>query len=131
MSDTSKMCFVFGSNLAGIHGAGAARFAEAVHGAVRGQGLGHHGNSYALPTKDRRIQTMSTTAIRIFVGDFMKYARANPTLTFQVTQIGCGLAGYTAQQIAPMFREAPINCQFDLAWKPFLGDGFTYWGHIA
>lgn len=130
MSDISKMVMVFGSNLAGVHGAGAARFAKMMHGAVWGEGVGHHGNSYAIPTKDRKIHTLSTTAIRTFVNDFLKYAAAHPELTFQVTRIGCGLAGYTDREIAPMFMDAPLNCQFDSAWQPILGDRYTYWGHV-
>lgn len=125
------MIFVFGSNLAGIHGAGAARFAKMTHGAVWGEGIGHYGNSYALPTKDRKIQTLSTTAIRVFVNDFLKYAAAHPEMEFQVTRIGCGLAGYTDREIAPMFLNAPLNCQFDSDWQPILGDRYTYWGHVA
>ena len=124
------MIFVFGSNLAGIHGAGAARHAWEKHGAIYGEGIGRHGNSYAIPTKDRKIVSLSTTAIRMFVDDFIKYAIDNPELTFKVTQIGCGLAGFTARQIAPMFHNAPKNCQFDTAWQKYLGDEYTYWGNV-
>lgn len=123
--------FVFGSNLAGIHGAGAARHAKIMFGAVQGEGLGHHGNSYALPTKDRKIQTLSKVAIRIFVDQFIKYAKEHPELRFQVTRIGCGLAGYNDAEIAPMFLGAPDNCAFDEAWKPILGEQRQYWGHVA
>mgnify|MGYP000872260309 FL=1 len=123
--------FVFGSNLRGRHGAGAARHAATNWGAQEGVGVGPTGRSYALPTKDRKIKTLSTTAIRMFVGDFIDYAKAHPELTFVVTQIGCGLAGYTPQIIAPMFRDAPKNCQFDVNWRPILGEGFGYWGHVG
>jgi len=123
------MIFVFGSNLAGIHGAGAARHAALHYGAVRGEGNGRTGRAYALPTKDRKIQTISLTAIRMFVRDFINHAAENADQTFQITQIGCGLAGYTADQIAPMFKDAPTNCHFDTAWKTVLGDKFKYWGH--
>ena len=123
--------FVFGSNLKGVHGAGAAKYAVQHKGAVLGAGVGHYGNSYALPTKDRNIVTLSKTAIRIFVGDFIRYATAHPELTFQVTRIGCGLAGYSDKDIAPLFFDAPLNCQFDSAWRPILGEKYTYWGHVA
>lgn len=125
------MIFVFGSNLAGRHGGGAAKVAREQYGAQYGVGIGRTGNCYALPTKDRHVRTMSKTAIRVFVGDFLKHAAAHPDETFQVTQIGCGLAGYTPKDIAPMFVNAPKNCQFDEAWRPWLGDEFTYWGHVA
>ncbi len=124
------MIFVFGSNLAGLHGAGAARHAWKKHGAIYGEGVGRFGDSYAIPTKDRKIVSLSTTAIRMFVDGFIKYAIDNPSLTFKVTQIGCGLAGFTAQQIAPMFRNAPKNCQFDTDWQKYLGDEYTYWGNV-
>jgi hypothetical protein len=123
--------FVFGSNLAGVHGAGAAKHAAVHHGAIRGIGIGRQGSSYAIPTKNRKIETLSLNAIRIFIGDFLKHAAAHPEDVFEVTQIGCGLAGYTAQEIAPMFRDAPPNCSFDTAWKPYLGENRQYWGHVA
>lgn len=123
--------FVFGSNLAGRHGAGAAKFAKIHHGAEYGVGVGPTGQSYALPTKDHQIRTMSTSAIRSYVNEFIKYARQHPEQTFQVTRIGCGLAGHLDEDIAPMFRGAPENCQFDSAWKVWLGDDRVYWGHVA
>lgn len=125
-----SMVFTFGSNLSGIHGAGAARFAKIHHGAAWGEGIGHHGNSYAIPTKDRKIRTLSTSAIRPFIDQFIDYATAHPELMFQVTRIGCGLAGYADHQIAPMFRAAPANCYFDEAWRPALGEDRIYWGHV-
>lgn len=122
--------FVFGSNLAGAHGAGAAAHAVKHWGAIYGQGVGHHGMSYALPTKDLRIMTLSLNAIRAHVIDFMRYAELHPHRTFKVTQIGCGLAGYTADQIAPMFAGAPSNCWFDEAWKQYLPLA-QFWGHVG
>ena len=95
-------CFVFGSNLAGIHGAGAARTALG-WGAVIGQGVGHFGNTYAIPTKNEYIQTMPTEDIRPYVDDFFDYARTHHQWTFLVTEIGCGLAGYQPKDIAPLF----------------------------
>lgn len=121
------MIFVFGSNLAGIHGAGAAKYALQNEGAIWGKGIGHHGNSYAIPTKDERIQTLPLWHIAEQITDFIAYANAHPECEFKVTQIGCGLAGYKASQIAPLFRDAPFNCYFDTAWKWCLPN-HKYWG---
>jgi hypothetical protein len=101
--------FVFGSNLAGRHGKGAALWAAQNRGAVYGVGVGHRGNSYALPTKDMHIKTLPLARIRQYVEDFLAFARANADLSFQLTPIGCGLAGYKPEQIAPMFKGAPPN----------------------
>jgi hypothetical protein len=102
--------FVFGSNLAGIHGAGAARLAFDRFGAVWGVGIGHQGRSYALPTKDKDIETLSLSEINDHVIDFLEYARNNPQFTFLVTKVGCGLAGWTVEDIAPCFGgETPAN----------------------
>lgn len=101
--------FVFGSNLAGVHGAGAAREANARWGAVYGQGVGHFGNSYAIPTKDRNICTMPVEAIAPYVRDFVEYAAAHPEHSFLVTAIGCGLAGHSPADIAPLFAGSTEN----------------------
>lgn len=128
--DLSKLVFVFGSNLSGLHGAGAARFAERNRGAIRGQGIGRQGMSYAIPTKDRQIRhTLPLEEIQHHVKDFLNNAFWNQEEQFQVTRIGCGLAGLKDEQVAPMFKDAPTNCLFDTAWKPWLGDRYTYWGH--
>jgi hypothetical protein len=94
---------VFGSNLAGIHGAGAAHAAMNLYFAKWGKGVGHHGNSYAIPTKDERIRTLPLARVAEYVDDFIVYARKNPELTFYVTKIGCGLAGFKESDIAPLF----------------------------
>ena len=99
-------------------------------GAEYGKGIGHVGRSYAIPTKDKRIRTLSIGMIAGYVNDFIKYAKQHPELTFQVTQIGCGLAGYEARDIAPLFQYAPENCLFDEAWKPYLDRTYKYWGTI-
>lgn len=124
----SQNIFVFGSNLSGIHGAGAAYYARIKHGAVAGQGIGLQGTSYAIPTKDYKLRSLSLRAIGYAVEDFLNFAAVHPEMTFQVTRIGCGLAGYSDCMIAPMFAKAPKNCQFDEAWREYLGDEFTYWG---
>lgn len=109
--------FVFGSNLAGRHGAGAAKFALENHGAKYGTGWGHVGNSFAIPTKDEHIKTLPLTKIKFYVDQFIGYAKSNPKLTFQVTAIGTGLAGYKHSDIAPMFKDAPANCILPAGWR--------------
>lgn len=103
--------FVFGSNLAGRHGKGAALAALREHGAIYGRGVGPQGFAYAIPTKDARLATLPLEVVALHVADFLGYARAHPELTFRVTPIGCGLAGYRPAQIAPFFRGAPPNCE--------------------
>ena len=102
--------FVFGSNEAGIHGAGAARYAVQRHGAIYNQGVGLQGTSYAIPTKDHNINTLPIYKIKQYVDEFIKFAEQNPEQRFNVTAIGCGLAGYTPDEIAPLFTTAPGNC---------------------
>lgn len=108
--------FVFGSNLAGRHGKGAALHARHEHGAVQGVGVGRTGNAYAIPTKDAALRTLPLSEISAYVLEFLRYAKAHPELPFQVTRVGCGLAGYTDSQIAPMFAGAPENCELPEGW---------------
>lgn len=122
------MIFVYGSNLAGIHGAGAARIAHKHYGAKWGDGVNPSGNSYPISTKDRKIQTLPLKTIEGFVDIFLLYARNRPTQEFKVTQIGCGLAGYTPAEIAPMFIGGQSNIYYDTAWKDFLKDDSKFWG---
>lgn len=93
--------FVFGSNLAGMHGGGAARLALMRFGAEWGRGVGMQGRSYAIPTMQGGVDT-----IRPYVDEFIGFARSHPHLRFLVTEIGCGIAGFTPAEIAPLFREA-------------------------
>lgn len=104
-----KRVFVFGSNLAGRHGAGAALHARKYYGAIRGQGIGFQCNCYAIPTKNSVLKTLPLETIKGHVEDFITFAAENPELKFQLTTIGCGLAGYKPKDIAPMFRDAPPN----------------------
>lgn len=113
--------FVFGSNLKGIHGAGAALRAKDF-GAIIGKGQGLAGRSYALPTKDDPYHSLKLGEIAVHVDSFLRYALENPTMTFVVTRVGCGLAGYVDREIAPLFRNAPNNCWFHLQWKEYLED---------
>ena len=111
------MIFVFGSNLAGRHGKGAALYAREHHGAEYGVGVGRTGNAYAIPTKDQRFRSLPLDLIAGYVMDFIDYAREHPELQFQVTAIGTGLAGYSHEQIAPMFHNAPGNCVLPEEWR--------------
>lgn len=116
MNNRDSEIFVFGSNEAGVHGAGAAYHAHRHHGAEWGVGVGRTGNAYGIPTKDTKIKTLPLHVINEYVLDFLEYAGAHPELNFNVTKIGCGLAGYTNEDIAPMFEDAPPNCRLDPAW---------------
>lgn len=113
----SNPIFVFGSNEAGRHGKGAALCARQHHGAVYGVGAGPTGGAYAIPTKDRNLRTLPLETISRHVETFLVYAREHPRLRFQVTKIGCGLAGYKEPQIAPMFIGAPENCDLPEGWR--------------
>lgn len=109
--------FVFGSNLAGIHGAGAALLAAQRYWARPKVGVGRAGQSYAIPTKDCNIQTLDIETITHYVNEFIDYADDHPDLDFYVTRVGCGLAGYTDEQIAPLFFHAPDNCIMPAPWR--------------
>jgi hypothetical protein len=127
--------FCFGSNEAGLHGKGAALHALRHYGAIYGQGVGRQGNSYAIPTKGKKGNgdtarigaPLPLQKIQEYVDQFTAYAAEHLDEEFMVTQIGCGHAGFAPEEIAPMFRHAPGNCSFDLAWEPIL-DGRKYWG---
>lgn len=93
--------FVFGSNLGGFHGGGAARAAMDRFGAVWGQGVGLQGQSYAIPTMQGGVET-----IKPYVDEFIAFAQSRPDLFFYVTRIGCGIAGFRDEEIAPLFAEA-------------------------
>jgi hypothetical protein len=98
--------FVFGSNESGIHGAGAALQAMKDFGAVYGVGFGPQGKTFAIPTKDWKVDTLPLEFIKPYVESFLFYTITKPNLMFLVTEIGCGLAGYTPEDIAPMFKFA-------------------------
>ena len=111
--------FVFGSNLQGRHGKGAALEAVRHHGAIRGQGEGLQGNSYAIPTKITPYVTAPLADIAAAVTRFVGFAHDHPNLTFHVTAIGCGYAGYSPDQIAPMFRHVPPNVVLPEEFWPY------------
>ena len=123
----NRKIFVFGSNRAGRHGAGAAKHAVDHYGAVYGKGQGLQGQSYAIPTKDKQMHTLPLDEIRLGVMAFLDLARQRPDLEFYVTRIGCGLAGYRDEQIAPFFRTATENVRFDTRWLQYL-PGHKDWG---
>ena len=118
----------FGSNTAGIHGAGAAKEAFQNHGAKFHHGYGICGNSFAIPTKDKYIQSLPTAVVERFVTGFLAFAESRPDLTFKITRIGCGLAGKTDQEMAALFIDAPDNCLFDTTWRQYLNQGTKFWG---
>lgn len=117
MRKKKKIIFVFGSNLAGRHGKGAALEALQKYGAIKGKGKGRMGNAYGIPTKDKKLRVMSLTRIQYYVSQFKVYAARHPKLRFLVTPVGCGLAGYTPKDIAPMFLNSPPNVKLPKEFK--------------
>ena len=115
--DQKLLIFVFGSNLAGRHGKGAALEARRKYGAIYGRGIGIQESSYAIPTKNGALETLPLTTISMYVNDFKMFAFLHPETTFFVTRIGCGLAGYTEAQIAPLFHDFPGNCILPEGWR--------------
>ncbi len=112
--------FVFGSNLAGVHGAGAAKIATSKFGAEYGIEKGYQGRSYAIPTKDNNIRTLPLDEIKFYIEEFVAFTN-HPMIigNYFVTRVGCGLAGYKDHQIAPMFKGAS-NCSFAEEWRQYL-----------
>lgn len=109
--------FVFGSNLQGIHGAGAALDARMFYGAKRGLGEGFAGSCYAIPTKVSPYLAMSSAEVHDHVKRFLNHASLHHADTFRLTRIGCGLAGFRDEQIAPMFFDAPDNVILPGLWQ--------------
>jgi hypothetical protein len=108
----SDQVFVFGSNLRGIHGAGAAKFAFSQLGYPWGlpMGLNDNHSAYGIPTKDKNIETLPLEQIEYYIIIFIDFAKKHYNLQFLVTEIGCGLAGYQPKDIAPLFKDA-VNIQ--------------------
>lgn len=127
----SNLVFVFGSNEGGHHGAGSARWAAENAGAIMRVGFGHHGRSFALPTKGPRIENIPIERVADYVYMFLTYARHHPELIFMVTAVGCGLAGFKDRDIAPLFQEHPDNCWFDTLWQNHMEPGTNFWGTYA
>jgi hypothetical protein len=103
--------FVFGSNIRGFHGGGAAKIAMQ-WGAVWGQGVGMQGQTYAIPTMQGGVET-----IKPYVDEFLLFAQAHSELKFLVTEIGCGIAGFTVEEIAPLFKKA-VSEDMDNVYLP-------------
>ena len=112
--------FVFGSNLAGAHGGGAARLAYERFGALWGQGVGLQGQSYAIPTMQGGVET-----IKPYVDEFIEFAKQHTEYKFFVTRIGCGIAGFNVKEIAPLFKDA-IEIENVILPKEFV-DYLNYW----
>lgn len=114
---SDRLIFVFGSNESGRHGAGAARHALDFCGAQMGKAFGLQGRSFAIPTKDASIRnTLPLEKIKEYVDEFLAFARLHRDMSFQITPIGCGLAGLKQEQIKPMFEGMPDNCFFSAEW---------------
>lgn len=127
------LIFVFGSNTKGRHGRGAALHAMQRYGAVYGEGEGLYGRSYALPTcgYDNKVYPLPLADIQPYVDNFLTFAEERPDLTFFVTRVGCGLAGYDDSDIAPMFVGAPDNCYLPPEWEEFLPKEPPYTFHAT
>jgi hypothetical protein len=110
--------FVFGSNTEGRHGKGAALTAKLKYGAIYGQAKGLQGNSYAIITKDlaKGSRSVSLEFIKDQVNEFLLFAKENPQYNFLVTEIGCGLAGFKIEEIAPMFKDSPTNVHLPISF---------------
>lgn len=127
----AQSVFVFGSNEGGHHGAGAAAYAHRSRQAKMGVSFGPTGSCFAIPTKDASIRnTLPMDDIRAYVNGFIGFAATTPTVIYQVTKIGCGLAGLRDRDIAPLFNHAPANCLFDTDWEPFMVNRARFWGHF-
>jgi hypothetical protein len=114
--------FVFGSNLAGVHGAGAALEAMKNFGAKWKYPIGLVGQSYAIPTKDLDIITLDIAVVKSFIEDFVVFTKRTPNVHYFVTAVGCGLAGFKDSEIAPLFKGCSNLCSFPDTWKPYLED---------
>ena len=113
--------FVFGSNEAGVHGRGAAREARLNYGAEIGVGSGLRGRSFAIPTKDACLVSLPLGSIGKYVAEFLVVAAAQPEVRFQVTRVGCGLAGFTDDWIWPLFRGVSGNVMLPGTWDATAG----------
>ena len=112
--------FVFGSNLAGTHAGGAAKTALLHFGAVKGAGRGWSGQSYAIPTMNEHLQQMPLSQIQHYIEDFKIYTKNHPKIKYFVTSVGCGVAGYKVEEIAPMFKGISKNVIFPASFRPFV-----------
>jgi hypothetical protein len=120
---TGSIIFVFGSNYAGIHGAGAAKEASNRFGAQWGDCCGLQGNSFAIPTKDRYLKVLPFEKVKENIQDFITFVCSNEAAkyNFWITRVGCGLAGFDDRFIAPIFTRIVNfqNCSFPDLWKKY------------
>lgn len=114
--------FVFGSNLAGRHGAGAAFTAYEKYAYPWGYAIGLYGRAYGIPTKDMKLKPISLKVIAEYVQVFLSDARKHSRYQFIVTRVGCGFAGFTDDQIAPLFARAPKNVQLPPQWDVIIAE---------
>lgn len=112
--------FVFGSNMAGTHAGGAAKTALLHFGAIKGAGRGWSGQSYAIPTMNEHLQQMPLLQIQHYIEDFKIYTKNHPKLKYFITSVGCGVAGYKVEEIAPMFKGISKNVIFPISFRPFV-----------
>ena len=112
--------FVFGSNLAGTHAGGAAKIALQHFGAIKGVGRGWAGQSYAIPTMNEHLQQMPLSQIESYIDDFKIYTKNHPKMKYFITAVGCGVAGYKVEEIAPMFKGISHNVTFSISFRPFV-----------
>ena len=117
VNDPLLNIFVFGSNLGGYHSKGSALEARKNHGAIYGKGVGFQGFSYAIPTKDKNLNVLPIEKIKQYVDEFIEFANNHPEYTFNVVKIGCGLAGYKEEEMIPLFKNCPKNCNLPEGWK--------------
>lgn len=105
-SISKPQIFVFESNLAGIHGKGDSLHAYRYYGAIKGQAVGLQGQSYGIPTKDKKINILPLNEIKKYIDEFIIFAKSHKEYIFNVSKIGIGYAGYTPITIAPLFTDA-------------------------
>lgn len=133
-SGDSHRIFVFGSNMRGRHRKGAALHAVKYYQAIEGRGFGLQNQAYALPTKGYNLEVLPLSVIGRHIGYFVRdvlLGFPNPSSQFNVTQIGCGLAGYKPREIAPFFQELTLDedspVYFDRIWQSYLGPYAKFW----
>ena len=112
--------FVFGSNMAGDHASGAARTAQQFFGALKGVGRGWSGQSFAIPTMNEHLQQMPLSQIQHYIDDFKIYTKNHPKTKYFITSVGCGIAGYQTEEIAPMFKGISHNVILPQSFRPFV-----------
>jgi hypothetical protein len=120
MRENQHTVFVFGSNLSGRHGKGAALTAKLIFKAEQGVGQGPTGRCYAIPTKGHELEVLPLEHIALYVTEFKKHALDNTKQLFLVTRVGCGLAGYSDHQIAPLFEDASANVILPEGWDDII-----------